>query len=101
MADTDYTIGAPSKTIDTSGTIGSLNVTDQLPVSANGLHEYPTATKTWISSEMDPTKARVVFTRDIITTELPGADGTGAGTERWTNAQSSITYTDEGYGEEV
>jgi hypothetical protein len=101
MADTDYTIPAPSTNIDTTGSIGSLNPTEQLPVSSNGLHEYPTATKTYQASLMDPNKSRVVFVRDVITTELPGADGTGNGSNTWQNATATINYTDEGYGEEV
>src|SRR6476469_9016216 len=101
MASNTYTIGNPSFNIDTSGTIGTPNVTEQLPVSANGLHEYPTATKTWNQNIDSPTKTRTVFVRDVITTELPGADGTGNGSNTWQGATATITYTDVGYGEQV
>ena len=101
MADTDYTIPAPTTAIDTTGTVGAINPTDQLPISANGLHEYPTATKTWVTALQNPTKAHTVFTRDIITTELPGADGTGNGSNTWQNATATITYTDENYGKAI
>lgn len=103
MADTDYTIPAPSSTIGTTGSIGDVNPTDQLPVSANGLHEYPTATKTWDQASQSPAKSHTVFTRDIITTELPGADSVGEnqGGNEWVNARSTITYTDQNYGKEI
>lgn len=100
MADNQYTIPITG-VIYTTGTVGDLNPTDQLPLNSKGLHEYPTATKTWTQSIEDPDKTHTVFTRDIITTELPGADGTGNGANAWTNATSSISYTDEGYGREV
>lgn len=100
-ADNDYTIPAPSFTVSTTNTIGDENISEQLPTSANGLHEYETSTKSWVAASMDPTKTHTVFTRDVITTELPGADGTGAGPETWQNATAQITYTDENYGKEV
>lgn len=101
MADTDYTRPAPTQVIHTTNTIGDPNITDQLKKGANGLFDYPSATKSWVAAKMDPTKSHTVFTRDIITTELPGADGTGNGSNTWQNATAQITYTDEAYGEEV
>jgi len=102
-ADNDYTIPAPINPIGTTGSIGDVDITDQLPTDTDGLHQYPVATKSWVASLEDPTKTRTVFTRDIITTELPGADSVGEdqGGNEWTNAQSTITYTDENYGKEI
>ena len=101
-ADNTYTIPAPTGVIGTTGTIGDVNISDQLP-TVNGIEAYPTATKTWVSAQQDPNKTRNVFTQDIITTELPGANSVGEnqGGNQWTNAYKSITYTDEVEGKEV
>lgn len=98
--DNDYTIPA-GITVYTTNSIGDLNPSDQLPVGTDGLNEYPTATKSWSVADNAPTDTRTRFTRDIITTELPGADSVGEnqGGNEWTNARSSITYTDIVYGE--
>lgn len=102
MADTDYTIPAPSATVSTTNTIGDVNPSDQLPVSANGLHEYPTATKTWDQATQAPTKVHTVFTRNISFQELPGADSVDTvDGNSWTNARADIDYTDMNYGKEI
>ena len=103
-ADNQYTYPAGG-VVYTTNTIGDLNITDQLPLKAypdgNSLPEYPTATKTWATAQNAPGDTRTRFTRDVITTELPGADSVGEnqGGNEWTNAQSSIAYTDTVYGE--